>query len=157
MDYSCQYNINTNSIGDPAPYCHKDYEVEYNCGTSNSKYIKVDKEANLKNIELDCSGKDVRSDCSIRFVGGAHGRLEDSEKACLDGSQLASKENVTDGWKTVVYMHMLLVKCQMVLLLLLYKVQLVGLSLELILMVVVAIKVKFVLIPLIYQIVQLNL
>lgn len=53
--YVCNYAINVNDLGDPAPGCAKTFEVSYACVWNGvAKTMTVQPEANGKTLRLDC-------------------------------------------------------------------------------------------------------
>jgi len=53
---SCQYTVSSYNNGDPAKYCAKTFDVQYQCiGSSNlQKSAHLEAEADLKSANLDC-------------------------------------------------------------------------------------------------------
>ena len=51
---SCNYTVDVAALGDPAPGCAKDFDVEYSCAGTSARR-KIDAEANGKAVILACN------------------------------------------------------------------------------------------------------
>jgi hypothetical protein len=83
----CQYYVNVQRIGDPAPGCSKDFVVHYQCGYgSQTQTASVFAEANGKIVNLNCStnygyGISVTNATFGGNVGAAYGNVTSSVQA----------------------------------------------------------------------------
>jgi hypothetical protein len=52
---TCAYTVTTNTLGDPAPGCAKDFIAKWQCGAaSDPRQVQASAEANGKNVDLTC-------------------------------------------------------------------------------------------------------
>ena len=55
----CDYKVDVNTLGDPAPGCGKDFSVEYACGANSAaRTAHLSGEANGKTVKLTCEQSD---------------------------------------------------------------------------------------------------
>ena len=55
---TCSYLVETNKIGDPVPFCAKDFSVKWRCGSYEAVHeLILSAEANGKEIDVSCPAK----------------------------------------------------------------------------------------------------
>ncbi len=70
---ACNYTVSAARLGDPAPGCHKDYEVRYRCGTVTSKFAFAAAEASGRTPYLSCYVDDTPGE-RIQVIKAEYGR-----------------------------------------------------------------------------------
>jgi hypothetical protein len=95
---ACVYNISEVTLGDPAPGCDKDFDVDFACGpkntlTSNRQSVHTTQEANGKQTSLSCPQAAPTSGI-VNIVSATYGGN------CGAGfdNVLSDVSNFCDGW-----------------------------------------------------------